>query len=103
MPVARADFPVECVETAAAICANAEGALNYVSLHAFVRDMSPRPFSTLEAAASSLGRIARDTNVVLLVTLTSAGAAASLVAKYRPSVPQARRVTCLHAMCAVRI
>mmetsp|Transcript_24730 Transcript_24730/g.44560 ORF Transcript_24730/g.44560 Transcript_24730/m.44560 type:complete len:729 (-) Transcript_24730:1196-3382(-) len=85
---ANGKFPDRAVKTMAAIVANAENGNAYVSMQAFIRDHSSRPFSTLEAiGVTSVGALT-DCNAQLIVTLTQSGAAARMVSKYRPSVPQ---------------
>jgi pyruvate kinase len=42
---ATGTFPVESFVTASKICCNAEAAMNYGTLHSFVRDFSAKPFN----------------------------------------------------------
>lgn len=81
-------FPVESIQTAHAILQNAEQATNYSSVHSFIRDVSPKPFNTLEAAASAVAEACIDGNVGLCIVISDKCIAADLVAKYRPPTPQ---------------
>lgn len=81
-------FPVESIKTAHAILQNAEQATNYSSVHSFIRDVSPKPFNTLEAAAAGVAEACIDGDVALCIVISEKCIAADLVAKYRPPTPQ---------------
>ena len=81
------DFPVEVVETAAAIVRNTEGACNYYAMGIFIEDFTSRPLSTLESAATTIAEATVDVHASLAVVVDEHGEAARLVSKYRPRVP----------------
>ena len=84
---ASGDFPVEAVSTMAAICRNAEMALNHTALFSFLRDFSPKPFSTLESIASNVSKTVNETAAVLVIVISEMGMAAQMISKYKPPVP----------------
>lgn len=89
---AAGKFPVEAVETMAAICREAEGAINYNKLHIATRNSvlqlcGKNPLSIPEAVASSAVKTCIDVRAKLIIVLTESGNSARLVAKYRPEVP----------------
>jgi pyruvate kinase len=84
---AQGDFPVTCVSTCAAICANAEQAQNSYANFSFIRDFSPKPFNTMEALTSNVCKMCTDTGAALVVCISEGGLASAGIAKYRPPVP----------------
>ncbi|CAD7703688.1 unnamed protein product [Ostreobium quekettii] len=92
------DFPVECIATADAILRNAETATNYCAVHSFIRDMSPKPFTTLDASASGVAKACVDAGVGIVIVVSNTAVAADLVAKYRPPTPQV--VVTMHPIVA---
>ena len=50
---ASGGFPVDALITASRICRNAEAAMNYSTIHSFIRDFSAKPFNTVQAAAGA--------------------------------------------------
>lgn len=89
---AGGEHPVKAVRTMAAICAEAEGAINYNKLFLALRNTVMRaqegnalPIS--EAIASSAVKTCIDMGAKMIVVLTESGRTARLIAKYRPSVP----------------
>jgi len=84
---ANGDFPVEVVETAAAIVRNAEGSCNYFAFGVTIADYTTRPYSPLESAATVVSESVVDAHASLAVVIDDEGTASRLVSKYRPSVP----------------
>jgi pyruvate kinase len=84
---AAGDFPVVCVATCAAICANAEQAQNSYANFSFIRDFSAKPFNTMEALTSNVCKMCTDTGAELVVCISDVGVASAGIAKYRPPVP----------------
>jgi pyruvate kinase len=84
---AQGDFPVTCVATCAAICANAEQAQNSYANFSFVRDFSAKPFNTMESLTSNACKMCTDTGASLVVCISDGGVASAGIAKYRPPVP----------------
>jgi pyruvate kinase len=72
----------------AAIAANAEGSNSYYSSGCFINDHSPKPCSRLEATCAGLAAAVIDCNAQIIITITTFGAPARMVSKYRPPVPQ---------------
>ena len=56
-------------------------------MHAFIRDFSAKPASTLEAIASTAAKNCVDMGLGLILVFSGNGSAASAVAKYRPRAP----------------
>lgn len=63
------------------------GILTAISSIFCCRDHSPKPFSRLEAFGATVCAAVVDCNAQLVVVLSTDGAAARFVAKYRPAVP----------------
>lgn len=71
-----------------ALLPSPQNANSYFSNALFIKDHSPKPLCRLEALSSSVAATVTDANVSLVITLSSYGAAARMVSKYRPAVPQ---------------
>lgn len=84
---ATGSFPVDALVTASRICRNAEAAMNYGTVHSFIRDFSARPFNTIQAAAVAVAKACTDAQLEMVVVVSDSGEAARVVTKYRPSVP----------------
>ncbi|KAI8465728.1 MAG: pyruvate kinase [Monoraphidium minutum] len=85
---ATGSFPVQAVETMAAIVANAETANSYYSNATFIHDHTPKPSPRMEAIGADVAAAVMDCNASLIITFSVIGEAPRLVAKYRPPVPQ---------------
>ena len=79
---ATGSFPAESVSTMASILTNAEDATHYYALHSFSRDFSAKPFSSAEAPAYCLARMANDASIAAVVTFTASGDPAQTVCRY---------------------
>ncbi|KAG2454740.1 hypothetical protein HYH02_000576 [Chlamydomonas schloesseri] len=84
---ANGDFPQLALATMCAIAANAEVGTNYPQVYDFIRDFSARPMSTAEAVLGCAAKNVLDVDAALILVISSTGASARLVAKYRPRVP----------------
>jgi pyruvate kinase len=84
---ANGSFPVDAVSAMGMIVRNAELVNNYYATFSFVRDFTPKPFSTDEAVASCAVKSCIDLGAALILVLTADGAEARLVSKYRPNAP----------------
>eukprot|EP00198_Chlamydomonas_reinhardtii_P006402 XP_001695738.1 pyruvate kinase [Chlamydomonas reinhardtii] len=84
---ANGDFPQLALATMCAISANAEVGTNYPQVYDFIRDFSARPMSTAEAVLGCAAKNVLDVDAALILVISSTGASARLVAKYRPRVP----------------
>eukprot|EP00899_Mesostigma_viride_P018209 jgi/Mesvir1/2638/Mv04398-RA.1 len=80
-------YPVEAVKVMQQICCAAEASLDYESVFKHVLKHAPLPMSPLESLASSAVSTAMKVHASLIIVLTRGGSTASLVAKYRPSMP----------------
>ena len=80
-------FPVQSVETMAAIVRNAESATSYDTQHNFIRDVTAKPFSTEEGVAAAAAQSPLDGSAKLVIVITETGNMADLVAKFKSSVP----------------
>ncbi|KAH9620886.1 hypothetical protein KSS87_011243 [Heliosperma pusillum] len=80
-------YPVEAIKIVRKICAEAELVYNQaLNFKRIVRHVG-EPMSEAESVASSAVRVAAKVNAAMIAVFTSSGAAARLIAKYRPSVP----------------
>ncbi|EFJ40446.1 pyruvate kinase [Volvox carteri f. nagariensis] len=84
---ANGTFPLLALTTMANIVANAEVGTNYPQVYDFIRDFSARPMSTAEAVLGCAAKNVLDVDAALILVISSTGASARLVAKYRPRVP----------------
>jgi pyruvate kinase len=84
---ATGSFPVDAITTMASIIRNAEEATHYYALHSYSRDFSAKPFTSCQAPAYSLARMAFDATISAVVTFTMDGEPAQIVSKFRPPVP----------------
>ncbi|WIA36024.1 hypothetical protein OEZ86_007385 [Tetradesmus obliquus] len=80
-------FAGECVATTARIMADAEGSLDHDGNYSHMRNFTPKPLPTIEAAASSAVESVIDCQGCLLAVLTDSSAPVRMAAKYRPGVP----------------
>ncbi|OQY19297.1 MAG: pyruvate kinase [Anaerolineaceae bacterium 4572_32.2] len=76
-------YPVEAVETMAAICTNAEAHLTSGPVH----DKSGSHETITEAISCAAVEIAGEVNGTAIITATMSGMTARMVARHRPSVP----------------
>lgn len=83
---ATGSFPAESVSTMASILKNAEDATHYYALHSFSRDFSAKPFSSSDAPAYCLARMANDASISGVVTFTSSGDLAQTVSRCALSI-----------------
>lgn len=90
---ANGEFPVEAVTMMANTCVEAESMVDYDAQFDFIRHKTLAAsacgarMSATESIASSAVKTARELACPLIVVLTQSGAAARLVAKYRPAMP----------------
>ncbi|KAG0365313.1 Pyruvate kinase [Gamsiella multidivaricata] len=84
---AKGTYPLEAVRTMHETCLLAESAICYPPLFNEIRDMTPRPTETTETVASSAVSAAHEQEAGAIIVLTTSGATARLVSKYRPKCP----------------
>ena len=65
----------------------AEAAICYPPLFDDIRSIQPRPTETAETVAMAAVAAASEQNASAIITLSTSGATARLISKYRPSVP----------------
>lgn len=80
-------YPELAVQTMAKICIKAESTVDYGNVFKTITKGTPLPLSPIESLASSSVRTANSCKATLILVLTRGGTTASLVAKYRPSMP----------------
>lgn len=80
-------YPVEAITTVKKICAEAENVYNQALNFKRIVNYAGEPMSHAESVASSAVRVALKVHAAMIAVFTSSGAAARLIAKYRPSVP----------------
>ncbi|KAF6260138.1 pyruvate kinase [Scenedesmus sp. NREL 46B-D3] len=80
-------FAGDCVSTTARIIADAEGTLDHGGNYSFMRNFTPKPLPTIEAAASSAVETVIDCQGCLLAVFSDSSAPVRMAAKYRPGVP----------------
>jgi len=84
---AKGNYPVETVTMMHRICREAESAIFYSALYAQLNANASKPMSVEEAVASSCVNAAFESDIKAIIVLTTSGASAKLVAKYRPPCP----------------
>ncbi|KAI1320627.1 Pyruvate kinase [Mortierella claussenii] len=84
---AKGSYPLEAVKTMHETCLLAESAICYPPLFNEIRDLTPRPTKTTETVASSAVSAAHEQAAGAIIVLTTSGATARLVSKYRPKCP----------------
>ncbi|CAO2822310.1 unnamed protein product [Amaranthus hypochondriacus] len=80
-------YPVEAIKTVRKICAEAEYVYNQALNYKRIVKYAGEPLSHPESVASSAARIAVKVQAAMIAVFTSSGAAARLIAKYRPPIP----------------
>ncbi|XP_050228198.1 pyruvate kinase 1, cytosolic-like [Mercurialis annua] len=83
----RGLYPVDTIRTVGKICAEAETVCNHSFHFKRISKHVGEPMSHAESVASSAVRAAIKVNATLIIAFTSSGAAAQLIAKYRPPLP----------------
>lgn len=84
---AKGDYPKEAVTIMHETCLLAEVAIPYISHFNELRAIAPRPVPTAESCAMSAVSASLEQNAGAILVLTTSGATARLVAKYRPVCP----------------
>lgn len=97
------DFPVESVATLDAIARNAEAATNYRAQHTFIKDFMAKPLPTDEAVAAAAAALPLDGTVSLVMVVSESGRMASLVSKFKSSVPILVVTTDAHTAACTKV
>lgn len=80
-------YPVETIKTVRNICAEAEFVHNQPLIYKRIVSYAGEPLSHAESVASSAVRVAVKVHAAMIAVFTISGAAARLIAKYKPSMP----------------
>lgn len=80
-------FPVESVQTMAAIVRNAEAATDFGTQHSFVRDVTAKPFTTEEGIAAAAAKSPLDGSAKLVIVITETAHMSGLIGKFKSCVP----------------
>ncbi|KAL5546546.1 hypothetical protein UlMin_006233 [Ulmus minor] len=83
----RGLYPVDAIKTVGRICAEAERVSNQPLIFKKISKGVTEPISYAESVASSAVRAAIKSKAAMIVVFTASGAAARLIAKYRPTMP----------------
>lgn len=83
---AKGSYPIEAVTMMANICREAESALFRLPLYNSLKELTKNPSHT-ETVACSAVNAAEESNAGVIIVMTTSGATARLVSKYRPSCP----------------
>jgi pyruvate kinase len=83
---AKGAYPIETVDMMSKICTDAESAINYDVLFNTVKDSSP-DCGPDESVACAAVKCATEQNAKAIITMTTSGRTARLLAKYRPACP----------------
>jgi pyruvate kinase len=84
---ANGDFPNDCVQIMDEICCEAEQAIWNDSLFRELVKLTPQPTSTTETVAAAAVNASFQQNIAAIVVLSTSGASAAWVSKYRPRCP----------------
>jgi pyruvate kinase len=84
---AAGSYPVEAVEMMVQICVEAESILDCEAFSAYLKTVTPRPLTSIEAVAASAVTLSFDDNIVLMIVISETGLVQRFIAKYRPKVP----------------
>lgn len=84
---AKGNYPIEAVKMMAETCFLAESSVAYGPLFNDLRDLTPRPTDTAETLAIAAVAAAMEQDAGAILVLSTSGATARLVSKYKPEVP----------------
>jgi len=83
---AKGKYPVEAIETMGRTCKEADSLVDYDELFHRMA-VTPRRHSIVESVCAAAVRCALDEQASMIVVVTTSGAAARYVSKYRPPMP----------------
>ncbi|KAJ1553344.1 hypothetical protein HK405_008196, partial [Cladochytrium tenue] len=95
-------YPLEALNTARRVALRTEIDTNYSDFQLRLAQTLPRPLAVPESVASSAAQTARLVGAAVIVCLTDQGAAARLLAKYRPCAPIVAATARPHTARALR-
>jgi pyruvate kinase len=84
---ASGQYPMEAVKTMSSICVEAESTIAYSPLFAELRKLHTHEQSVTETVACSAVNASLEGYISCIVVLTTSGATAHLLSKFRPQVP----------------
>lgn len=84
---AKGKFPVETVLIMNKIAVTAESAVAYNQVYEDLRNLTPKPTSTLETCAIATVAAVFEQHAKGIIVLSTSGASARLLSKYKPPVP----------------
>lgn len=84
---AKGTYPIQSVLMMAETCLLAESAICYPPLYDDLRGIQPHPTETAETVAIAAVAAAAEQNANAILVLSTSGATARLVSKYRPKIP----------------
>jgi pyruvate kinase len=79
--------PANAVSTMAAIAANAEIAVNWPSVHSFLRDFTPKPFSNEQSIGRAVATLGVDAKASLAICVSDDPTIICAIAKFRSRIP----------------
>ncbi|KAJ3671606.1 hypothetical protein LUZ60_007685 [Juncus effusus] len=83
----RGPYPVDAIKTVSRICAEAEAVYNQPMEFKRILKSVEEPMENLESVASTAVRAAIKVKAAAIIVYSTSGRAASLIAKYRPTMP----------------
>lgn len=84
---AKGSFPLQAVDTMSRVTREAESAIYYKQVNIELRELTPRPTDVTHSTAMAAVDAAINSMAAAIVTLTSTGRSAKLMAAYRPRCP----------------
>lgn len=84
---AKGDYPIESVTMMHETCLLAETAISYAPLFNELRSLTARPTETSETCAIAAVSASLEQKARAIIVLSTSGATARLISKYRPSCP----------------
>lgn len=84
---AKGDYPVQCVQTMANICKEAEAAIWHNQLFVDLSNKVEIPIDATHAVAIAAVEAAHKCNAAAIIVITTSGRSAHLLSKYRPRCP----------------
>ncbi|KAI8979665.1 pyruvate kinase [Mycotypha africana] len=84
---AKGNYPIEAVRTMHQTCLLAESVICYPKLFNEIQTLQPLPTTTTETIACAAVNAALEQEAKAILVLTTSGASAAMISKYRPSMP----------------
>ncbi|XP_065217382.1 pyruvate kinase-like isoform X1 [Planococcus citri] len=84
---AKGEYPIQCVQTMANICKEAEAAIWHNQLFNELCSKVETPTDATHAVAIAAVEAAHKCNAAAIIVITTSGRSAHLISKYRPSCP----------------